>query len=55
MIWNEALVIPDSNEKIVPNASPAELFMSICHWFEAGIANVISRLKWMKNNIIYEK
>ena len=30
----------------------AELFVSIFHSFEAGIANAISSFKWMKNNFI---
>ena len=34
---------------------PAELFVSIFHSFEAGIANAISSFKWKKNNIVYEK
>ena len=37
------------------NPPLAELFVTICHSFEAGIANTISNFKWMKNNIIYEK
>ena len=32
----------------------AELFVSISHSFEAGIANAISSFKRMKNKFIYE-
>ena len=37
------------------NPRAAELFVSIFHPFEAGIANAISSFKQMKNTIIYEK
>ena len=37
------------------NPCAAELFVSIFHSFEAGIADAISSFKWMKNNIIFEK
>ena len=33
----------------------AELFVSIFHSIEAGIADAISSFKWMKNSIICEK
>ena len=38
-----------------PFRPTAELFVSIFHSFEAGIANAISSFKWMKNNVIFEK
>ena len=36
------------------NSCTAELFVSIFHSFEAGIANAISSFKWMKTSIIYK-
>ena len=33
------------------NPCTAELFVSIFHSFEAGIADAISSFKWIKNNI----
>ena len=43
--------------ELLDNINPcaAEVFVSIFHSFEAGIANTISSFKEMKNNSIYEK
>ena len=51
-LYNPHGIVVDMITLITVNSCTAELYVSIFHSFEAGIAYAISSFKWMEHNVI---